>query len=100
LSGLDYEITIDYISEGEVANLMRGFVTAKGEKVRFTGVAYGRFGGQNVSPQLTPAAKRKAKTIFGDVQKFEEDLQQRLVRGDFNVKVPEGFVHSHSQGQG
>ncbi len=100
MADFEYDVTIDYISEGEVANLMRGFFLAKGEKVRFTGVAYGRFGGQNVSPQLSPAAKKKVKALFGDVEKFEEDLQQRLVRGDFNMKVPEGHVHAHSQGPG
>ena len=39
----------------------------KGEKIRFTGIAYGRYGGQNVAPKLSPAAKKKLKAIFGDL---------------------------------
>jgi hypothetical protein len=89
-----YEVFVDYVSEGDVANLLRGYVFVGGMKIRFTGVAYGRFGGQNVSPSLTPAAKKKATEAFGDYQAFEEDLQLRLVRGDFTAK-PGKEKHSH-----
>jgi hypothetical protein len=89
-----YLIVIDYISEGDVANLLRGYVIVGDQKIRFTGVAYGRFGGQNVSPSLSPAERKKAKKAFGDVEEFEEDLQLRLVRGDFGVK-PGSEKHSH-----
>ena len=91
-----YTIVVDYVSEGEVANLIRGFVEVKGVKVRFSGVAYGRFGGQNFSPQLSPAAKRKIKELIGDVPGFEEDLQLRLVKGEFEARPPEGEKHSHT----
>lgn len=92
----DYQIVIDYVSEGEVANLVRGFIEMKGARINFTGVAYGRFGGQNFSPQLTPSAKRKIKELVGDFAKFEEDLQLRLVRGEFEVRPPKGEKHSHA----
>jgi hypothetical protein len=92
----DYDIVIDYVSEGEVANLVRGFIELKGARIRFSGVAYGRFGGQNFSPQLSPAAKRKIKELVGDVSGFEEDLQLRLVKGEFESRPPEGEKHSHT----
>jgi len=92
----DYNIVIDYVSEGEVANLVRGFIELKGAKIKFTGVAYGRFGGQNFSPQLSPAAKRKIKELVGDVPGFEEDLQLRLVKGEFEARPPAGEKHSHT----
>jgi hypothetical protein len=91
----DYNIVIDYVSEGEVANLVRGFVELKGTKVRFTGVAYGRFGGQNFSPQLSSAARKKIKEMVGDLEGFEEDLQLRLVKGEFEARPPEGEKHAH-----
>jgi hypothetical protein len=85
-----YEVVIDFVSGGEVANLMRGFISAAGEKIRFTGVAYGRFGGQNVFPKFSPAAKKKVARIFGDAEKLADDLQQRLVSGDFEVRPKPG----------
>ena len=90
-----YVIVVDFVSEGEVANLIRGYVQISGEKVRFSGVAYGRFGGQNFSPQFTKSAIRKLQALTGDFAKFEEDLQLRLVRGEFEVKPPEGERHHH-----
>lgn len=91
----DYTIVIDYVSEGEVANLIRGYVELGGKKVRFSGVAYGRFGGQNFAPQFAPAAKKMLAALTGDFPRFEEDLQLRLVRGDFEAKPGKGERHHH-----
>ena len=90
-----YTIVVDYVSEGEIANLIRGYVELKGKKVRFSGVAYGRFGGQNFSPQFSDAAKDRLATLIGDFSKFEEDVQLRLVRGEFEAKPKEGEHHRH-----
>lgn len=93
-----YDVVVDYVSEGDVANVLKGYVLVGGKKIRFKAVAYGRFGGQNVSPSLSATAKRKANEIFGDADKFEEDLQLRLVRGDFGVKPSsEKRFHEHLQ---
>lgn len=90
-----YAIVVDYVSEGEVANLIRGYVELKGAKVRFSGVAYGRFGGQNFSPQFSKAAKTRIQSLTGDFTKFEEDMQLRLVRGDFEARPPKDEHHQH-----
>jgi hypothetical protein len=91
----DYEVVIDFVSEGEVANLIKGFVQVGGKKIRFSGVAYGRFGGQNFSPQFTGASKKKLQPLVGSFDAFEEDLQLRLVRGDFIARPPKGEEHHH-----
>lgn len=90
-----YAIVIDYVSEGEVANLIRGYVELGGKKVRFSGVAYGRFGGQNFAPQFTAAARNKLEGLTGDFPRFEEDMQLRLVRGDFDARPGKDEHHHH-----
>lgn len=90
-----YTIVVDYVSEGEVANLIRGYVEISGTKVKFSGVAYGRFGGQNFAPQFSKAAKAKLKELTGDFPNFEEDMQMRLVRGEFDAKPGEDEHHHH-----
>lgn len=80
-----YKVVVDDVTGGEIANIIRGYIEINGEKIRFKGIAYGRYGGQNVAPRLSPASKKKLKAAFGDVARFEEDLQQKLVRGDFEV---------------
>lgn len=101
----EYKVVVDDVTGGEIANIIRGYVEVKGERIRFKGIAYGRYGGQNVAPRLSPVAKKRLKQIFGEVAKFEEDLQQKLVRGDFEVdqaaaeaskkKEEEGHHHTH-----
>ncbi len=88
-------IVVDYVSEGEVANLIRGYVDVKGKQVRFSGVAYGRFGGQNFSPQFSASAKKTLRPLVGDLAKFEEDLQLRLVRGEFDARPGKNEHHHH-----
>ena len=86
---------IDYVSEGDVANLVRGYIVLEGKRIRFSGVAYGRFGGQNFSPQFSAAAKKAIRALVGDFEKFEEDVQLRLVRGDFDAQPKPGENHHH-----
>jgi hypothetical protein len=90
-----YTIVVDYVSEGEVANLIRGYVDLNGARVRFSGVAYGRFGGQNFSPQFSKAARSRIESLTGDFAKFEEDMQLRLVRGEFEAKPGKDERHHH-----
>jgi hypothetical protein len=90
-----YRIVVDFVSEGEVANLVRGYVELKGKRIRFSGVAYGRFGGQNFSPQFSPSAKKTINDLLGNAEAFEEDVQMRLVRGEFDAIPPKGEVHRH-----
>jgi hypothetical protein len=103
----DYQVVVDDVTGGEIANIIRGYIAVNGEKIRFKGIAYGRYGGQNVAPRLSPIAKKRVKVVFGDVSKFEEDLQQKLVKGDFEVDQAaaiesmrkEGHGHSHGPSQ-
>ncbi len=90
-----YSIVIDFVSEGEVANLIKGYVEVEGIQVRFSGVAYGRFGGQNFSPQFSAAAKKTLGPLVGDFAKFEEDVQLRLVRGEFEARPGKDEHHHH-----
>jgi hypothetical protein len=95
LSLPEYTVTVTYVSEGEVANLIRGYIELKGERIRFSGVAYGRFGGQNLSPQFSETASKRLEALTGDFPRFEEDVQQRLMRGEFEAKPGKGEEHAH-----
>lgn len=83
----EYRIVIYSVSGGEVANILRGYIVKGDERIKFSGVAYGRFGGQNVVPRFSPTAKKKIKEIFGSFEEFEADLQQKLMRGDFEMEA-------------
>jgi hypothetical protein len=70
-------------------------VELKGWRVNFSGVAYGRFGGQNFFPQFTAAARRSLQSLVEDVEGFEADVQMRLVRGEFDALPRKGERHRH-----
>ncbi len=96
-SGPEYpmEVVIDEMGEssgvgGGVANFLSGYVLFKGEKFPFAAVAYGRIGGQNVSPNLTVESMKRLQKLHVDLESFEAQLQRKLVEGEITVKVPEG----------
>ncbi len=89
------EVVVDEMGEssgvgGGVANFLAGYVLFKGEKFPFEAVAYGRIGGQNVSPNLTVESMQRLQKLDVDVESFEAQLQRKLVEGEITVKIPEG----------
>ena len=87
----EFEVHVTHVSGGEVANFLRGYLIFKGERLNFTGVAYGRVGGQNVSPRLSRKTLKRLKELGVDVDQFVLILQRKLVEGDviIEAKPPE-----------
>ena len=55
----EYQIVVDDVTGGEIANIIRGYIKINGEKIRFKGIAYGRYGGQNVAPGSRRSRRRE-----------------------------------------
>lgn len=94
----DMEVVIDEMEEssgvgGGVANFLSGYVLFKTEKFPFEAVAYGRIGGQNVSPSLTIESMERLQKLEVDLETFTAQLQRKLVEGEITVKIPEGTPH-------
>ena len=94
---LQYEIDV-FIDEmgdasgvgGGVANFLTGYAIYKGERFPFEAVAYGRIGGQNVSPTLQPDAINRLEELGVDLELFTARLQRKMVEGEMTVNIPEG----------
>ena len=89
------EVVIDDMGEssgvgGGVANFLSGYVIFQGEKFPFEAIAYGRIGGQNVSPNLTVESMKRLQELEVDLELFTSQLQRKLVDGEITVKIPEG----------
>ena len=89
------EVVVDAMDEGSgtgggVANFLTGYVVYNDEKLRFDAIAYGRIGGQNVSPMLTEDTLKRLRELSVDIDVFTEQLQRKLVEGEITVKLPEG----------
>ncbi len=91
----EMEVFIDEMGEssgvgGGVANFLSGYAVYKGEKFLFEAVAYGRIGGQNVSPNLTDEATKRLQELEVNLESFTAQLQRKLVEGEITVIIPEG----------
>ncbi len=89
------EVIVDSMGEssgvgGGVANFLSGYVMFRGEKFPFEAIAYGRIGGQNVSPTLTDESTKRLQDLNIDVENFTSQLQRKLVEGEIDVVIPEG----------
>ena len=89
------EVYVDYMGEssgvgGGIANFLSGYAIYQGEKFPFEAIAYGRIGGQNVSPTLVDEALRRLQELKVDLESFTAQLQRKLVEGEISVVVPEG----------
>ena len=89
------EVIVDSMGEssgvgGGVANFLSGYVIFRGEKFPFEAIAYGRIGGQNVSPTLTDESTMRLQDLNIDVENFTSQLQRKLVEGEIDVVIPEG----------
>jgi hypothetical protein len=96
-SGPEYpmQVYVDYMGEssgvgGGVANFLSGYALFREEKFPFEAIAYGRIGGQNVSPTLTQESMRRLQDLRVNVETFTSQLQRKLVEGEINVVIPEG----------
>ncbi len=82
-----YSVKIRSVSEGEITNFVKGFVEIRDVKINFSAIAYGRVGGQNISPILGPTAKKKLKDLQIDIEEFELDLQRKLFAGEIDTSA-------------
>ena len=90
------DVYVDEMEEGSgagggVANFLSGYTVYKGEKFRFEAIAYGRIGGQNVSPNFATETAKRLQEAGVDLESFTASLQRKLVEGEITVIIPEGM---------
>ena len=72
-----------------MAAKITGKFTLDEHSFRFTAIAFGRIGGQNVGVKLSKTTERDLKNLNYDVENVIITLQQNLLQG--NLTLPEGL---------
>jgi len=72
-----------------MAAKITGKFTLDDHSFRFTAIAFGRIGGQNVGVKLSKTTERDLKNLNYDVENVIITLQQNLLQG--NLTLPEGL---------
>ncbi len=92
----EMEVFIDRVEEsgvgGGVASFLQGHVVYNNENFPFDAIAYGRIGGQNVSPTLAKESMSRLQDLKVDLELFTAQLQRRLVEGEMTVNIPPGML--------
>ena len=87
----DLRVHVNNIHGSQMAAKITGvFVLGDGgHEFRFTAIAFGRIGGQNVGAKLSRDTERELRRLGHDPEGVILEIQNRLLQGD--MTVPEGL---------
>ena len=86
---MNLKIHINNVHGSQMAAKITGKFTLDEHSFRFTAIAFGRIGGQNVGVKLSKTTERDLKNLNYDVENVIITLQKDLLQG--NLTLPEGL---------
>ena len=86
---MDLKVHINNIHGSQMAAKITGKFTLDTHEFRFTAIAFGRIGGQNVGAKLSKDTEKELVKLGYDVDEVIMSLQRNLLQG--NLSLPEGL---------
>ena len=86
---MDLKVHINNIHGSQMAAKITGNFTINGNEFRFTAIAFGRIGGQNIGVKLSQTTEKELEKLGYDVEEVILLLQRNLLQGD--LTLPEGL---------
>ena len=86
---MDIKVKINNIHGSQMAAKITGNFTIDDHSFRFTAIAFGRIGGQNIGAKLSKVTEKELTSLGYDVDEVIMDLQNNLLHG--NLSLPEGL---------
>ena len=86
---MDIKVKINNIHGSQMAAKITGNFTINDHSFRFTAIAFGRIGGQNIGAKLSKVTEKELTSLGYDVDEVIMDLQNNLLHG--NLSLPEGL---------
>ncbi len=87
---MDLKVHINNIHGSQMAAKITGKFTLDDNEFRFTAIAFGRIGGQNVGAKLSKTTEKELEKLGYDVEEVIILLQKNLLQGD--LTLPEGLT--------
>ena len=87
---MDLKVHINNIHGSQMAAKITGKFTLDDHEFRFTAIAFGRIGGQNVGAKLSKTTEKELEQLGYDVEDVIILLQKNLLQGD--LPLPEGLT--------
>ncbi len=86
---MDLKVHINNIHGSQMAAKITGKFTLEDNEFRFTAIAFGRIGGQNVGAKISKTTEKELEKLGYDVEEVIITLQKNLLQGD--LTLPEGL---------
>jgi len=86
---MELKVHINNIHGSQMAAKITGKFTLDDNEFRFTAIAFGRIGGQNVGAKLSKTTEKELEKLGYDVEEVIIILQKNLLQGD--LTLPEGL---------
>ena len=87
---MDLKVHINNIHGSQMAAKITGNFTLDDNEFRFTAIAFGRIGGQNVGAKISKTVEKELEKLGYDVEEVIILLQKNLLQGD--LTLPEGLT--------
>jgi len=87
---MDLKVHINNIHGSQMAAKITGKFTIDENEFRFTAIAFGRIGGQNIGAKLSQPTEKELEKLGYDVDEVIDLLQRNLLQGD--LTLPEGLT--------
>ena len=87
---MDLKVHINNIHGSQMAAKITGKFTLDDNEFRFTAIAFGRIGGQNVGAKLSNTTEKELEKLGYNVDEVINLLQRNLLQGD--LTLPEGLT--------
>jgi hypothetical protein len=86
---MQLKVHINNIHGSQMAAKITGKFTIDDNDFRFTAIAFGRIGGQNVGAKISKTTETELKKLGYDIDEVIMTLQNNLLQGD--LTLPEGL---------
>ena len=86
---MDLKVHINNIHGSQMAAKITGNFTLDDNEFRFTAIAFGRIGGQNVGAKISKTTEKELEKLGYNVEEVIILLQGNLLQGD--LTLPEGL---------
>jgi len=87
---MDLKVHINNLHGSQMAAKITGKFILDGNEFRFTAIAFGRIGGQNVGAKISKTTEKELEKLGYDVEEVIILLQRNLLQGD--LTLPEGLT--------
>ena len=86
---MDLKVSIKNIRGSQMAAKITGSFSIDDHPFRFTAIAFGRIGGQNIGAKISKTTEKELESLGYDADEVIMNLQKKLLQGD--LTLPEGL---------